>query len=84
MRRHSFDAVSLVFGVVFAGLGIMYLTGNEVDELFSRFWPAVLVVLGLAMLFTARREDREVLVPPSEPAAPEVSPATKPPSDTPA
>lgn len=60
MRRHSLDAVSLVFGVIFAGLGVLYLTGTEVDELVLRFWPAALVVLGLAMLLTGRREDREM------------------------
>lgn len=64
MKRHPLDAVSMVFGLLFVGLGSLYLSGNEVDDLVIRFWPAALVVLGLAILFSARRSD-EV------PAAPE-------------
>ncbi|HEX2052374.1 MAG TPA: hypothetical protein VHJ78_01430 [Actinomycetota bacterium] len=75
MRRHSFDAVSLVFGALFAAIGILYLSGREVGDLVARFWPAALVILGLAILFTARREDREAgMVPPAAPGTPAVPP----------
>ena len=78
MRRHSLDAVSLVFGVIFTGLGALYLTGIEVDELVFRFWPWALVVLGLAMLLTGRREDREALAAPVPPARPAATTTTAP------
>jgi hypothetical protein len=85
MRRHPFDAVSLVFGLVFAGIGVMYLVGGiDVADLVTRFWPAALVMLGLAMLFSARRPDEVAVAPPppawtapapTEPAAPIASTA---------
>jgi hypothetical protein len=59
MKPHPLDALSLVFGVIFAGIGILYLTGNEVGDLVSQFWPGAVVLLGLAMLFSARRPDPE-------------------------
>lgn len=80
MRRHPFDAVSLVFGLVFAGIGVLYLIGGiDVADLVTRFWPAALVLLGLAMLFSARRQDEVAVAPPSPastaPPAQPVAPA---------
>jgi hypothetical protein len=57
MKSHPFDAVSMVFGVIFAGIGALFLMGNDVGDLVTRFWPAAVVMLGLAMLFSARREE---------------------------
>lgn len=57
MKSHRFDAVSMVFGVVFAGIGSLFLTGSDVGSLVARFWPAAVVLLGLAMLFSTRRPD---------------------------
>lgn len=70
MKRHPLDAVSLVFGVLFAGLGTLYLAGLAVNDLVTRFWPAALVVLGLAILFSSRRADEPAPIPPvpKEPA----------------
>ncbi|HYN98035.1 MAG TPA: hypothetical protein VEU28_00015 [Actinomycetota bacterium] len=59
MKPHPFDAVSLAFGVIFSGIGALYLTGNDVGELVTRFWPGAVVLLGLAMLFSARRDEPE-------------------------
>ena len=30
MKSHPFDAVSMVFGVIFAGIGALFLMGNDV------------------------------------------------------
>ncbi|HEX2150188.1 MAG TPA: hypothetical protein VHI31_08475 [Actinomycetota bacterium] len=64
MKPHPFDAVSLAFGVIFAGIGALYLTGNDVGDLVTRFWPGAVVLLGLAMLFSARRDEPEPLPAP--------------------
>ena len=77
MKRHSFDAVSLVFGLLFAAIGALYLAGNvDVADLVARFWPAALVLLGLAMLFSTRRTEEL-------PAAPLPAAWTAPPSAVP-
>ncbi|MEX0789473.1 MAG: hypothetical protein WD178_01715 [Actinomycetota bacterium] len=78
MKAHSFDAVSLVFGMVFAGIGALFLTGNDVGDLVARFWPAAVVLLGLAMLFTARRADAADPLPSAAPAAWPAPPAERP------
>jgi hypothetical protein len=77
MRSHPFDAVSMVFGVIFAGIGALFLMGNDVGDLVTRFWPAAVVLLGLAMLFSARRDEAPVAAsqpvwpaPPPAPVAP--------------
>lgn len=57
MKRHPLDAVSLVFGLLFFGIGGLHLSGVQVDGAVLRFWPAALVVLGLAILLSARRDD---------------------------
>jgi hypothetical protein len=72
MKPHPLDALSLVLGTIFAGIGALYLTGNEVGDLVSRFWPAAVVLLGLAMLFSARRPE-PVPDPPSPARDPEVT-----------
>jgi hypothetical protein len=69
MRSHQFDAVSLVFGVIFAGIGSLFLMGNDVGDLVTRFWPAAVVLLGLAMLFSARRDEAPVVATPPRPQA---------------
>ncbi len=69
MRSHPFDAVSMVFGVIFAGIGALFLMGNDVGDLVTRFWPAAVVLLGLAMLFSARRDEAPVAPAPAYPQA---------------
>ena len=55
MRRHDFDPIAFVFGVVFAGLGVVFMTG-QLDLLNHAqwLWPGLLVLLGLAVLVGAR------------------------------
>lgn len=77
MKAHSFDAVSMVFGVVFAVIGALFLTGNDVGDLVARFWPAAVVLLGLAMLFTAKRADETNPPSPARPV-PTFTPALTP------
>lgn len=67
MKQHPLDAVSLVCGVIFAGIGALYLSGYEVGDMVTRFWPAGVILLGLAMLFSARRPEEVAIVPPARP-----------------
>jgi hypothetical protein len=52
MTRHDFDPLSLVAGVLFAGLGIASLAGSVdyLDVDLSWVWPLTIVALGLALL----------------------------------
>jgi hypothetical protein len=67
MRRHDFDPIAFIFGVVFAGLGVVFMTGNlELLNHAQWLWPGLLVLLGLAVLVGARmrggtREQRPAL-----------------------
>lgn len=58
MQRHPLDLVSLVFGLVFVGVGMPFLLGRT--DLFildwSWGWPAIALALGLALLLTSRRD----------------------------
>ncbi len=74
MKSHPFDAVSMAFGVIFAGIGSLFLMGNDVGDLVTRFWPAAVVLLGLAMLFSARRDEAPMAAIPLRPQAWSASP----------
>src|SRR6266516_2907268 len=51
MERHEFDPIAMIAGVVFTGLGLVFLAGRF-DTLggFHWLWPSLLVLLGLATL----------------------------------
>lgn len=55
MRRHDLDWISLIAGIIFTGLALLYLvvgvTDVNVDQRFV--WPLVLVALGAAGIATA-------------------------------
>lgn len=55
MRRHDLDWISLIAGIVFTGIAVVYLIAGVADvDLDGRFvWPVVLVALGAAGLATA-------------------------------
>lgn len=55
MRRHDLDWISLIAGIVFTGIAVVYLISGVADvDLDGRFvWPVVLVALGAAGLATA-------------------------------
>src|SRR5262245_50784701 len=51
MERHDFDPIAMIAGVVFTGLGLVFLAGR-IDAVggFRWLWPSLLVFLGLATL----------------------------------
>jgi hypothetical protein len=66
MQRHELDVVSLVFGGLFTGTGLLYLAGNvPLVNIDGRWlWPVVLILVGLSLLASLRRsrpdaEERE-------------------------
>jgi hypothetical protein len=65
MRRHSFDPISFVFGLMFAVLGMAFVSGNvDLSNLHASWiWPLPLIALGLLMLFSARRRGEHVSRP---------------------
>jgi len=71
VRRHDLDWVSLIAGVVFTAIALLYLVMGLTDLTFDgRFvWPLVLVALGAAGVATAvranvRAEQQHALVAP--------------------
>jgi hypothetical protein len=78
MRRHELDPVSLTFGFVYAGLGLLFLLGRADQALRLHWiWPLLLIVLGVGILVdVARHRDR---TPPPDaenvPAEPSPDPA---------
>ena len=49
MRRHDFDALSFLFGLLFAGTGLVLLGGSAHEGL-ALPWAGPLVAIGLAIL----------------------------------
>ena len=74
MKRHRFDPVSFVWGLLFAGFGLATLNDTIRPNLLGlrAFGPLVIVALGLAILSSLRpgpkTEDEEPspLDPPSD------------------
>jgi hypothetical protein len=55
MQRHDFDPIAFLFGVVFLGLGVLFMTDQlAVLNHATWLWPVLLVLLGLAVLVGAR------------------------------
>lgn len=56
MQRHDVDPTSLVFGLMFAGMGLMLLTGDPAGGTVWLGWtgPAVAVGLGLLVIIAVR------------------------------
>ena len=51
MRRHDLDPISLIFGFLFAALGLLFLVGRADDAFRLRWiWPLLLLVLGAGIL----------------------------------
>jgi hypothetical protein len=58
MRTHRFEPVPLVFGLLFAALGLSFLQG-DIDLWrfnWSWIWPAALVLTGLLVLVSVRSD----------------------------
>jgi hypothetical protein len=75
LRRHAPDVVSLVFGVVFAGLAAIWLL-NETDVINNDgAWlagPVILIVAGVLGLVLAVRPSRAAAEAPPAPWTPSV------------
>lgn len=58
MYRHKLDAPSLVFGLLFASIGSLLMAGsfNLGRVSLAVIWPVIFVLIGLAMLLSARRQ----------------------------
>lgn len=73
MKRHEFDPISFVFGLLFAFLAVFVLTGNTLADLWPTWaltLPAMTVGL-LVVLYAVRR-----LLPPHAAAtSPDAAPA---------
>jgi uncharacterized membrane protein HdeD (DUF308 family) len=69
MKPHRFDAISFISGVVSVVLGLVFLIPqtpvdliDAITSLGAWFWPALLVVVGIAILvpvFASRRAEEE-------------------------
>ena len=66
MNTHKFDSVSFVSGVVLAAIGIFFLIPgtpleifDSIGEIGSWIWPAILVVVGVAILVPALARSRQ-------------------------
>ena len=57
MERHRLDVLSLIFGLIFTAVAVLGLTDVLTLTFADLRWlgPAVLVVVGVALLFTAGR-----------------------------
>ncbi len=56
MRRHELDATALIAGVLFLGLGALFLADriSSFDVEARWVWPALLIGLGAALLAAGR------------------------------
>ena len=59
MERHRFDAISLLFGALFAGVGLLLIAGAG-SQLVTGSWiaPAAAIVLGIVLFIAAPRPPR--------------------------
>jgi hypothetical protein len=70
MKPHRFDAISFISGIVAVVLGLVFLIPqtpvdliDAITSLGAWFWPALLVVVGIAILvpvFASRPAEEEV------------------------
>ena len=60
MRRHRLDAISLVFGLIFAATGAVFLFGNvDISQIPPAWtWPIPLMIVGALIILLAVRRDR--------------------------
>jgi hypothetical protein len=70
MRRHALDPVSLVFGLAFTAVGVLFLAGQVDQAIRLRWlWPFLLLVLGLGILLDLGTRRDQLPAEPAEPAA---------------
>jgi hypothetical protein len=56
MERHDLDPLSLVFGITFTVLALLFLAGPLSLEAWRWILPLLAIGLGLAVLVSARRD----------------------------
>ena len=56
MKRHRFDPLSGIFGLLYTALGIRLLIGSPgfPDLDFNWIWPVAAVAIGIALIFSTR------------------------------
>jgi putative exporter of polyketide antibiotics len=61
MKRHQLDPVSLVFGLLFAGLGLAFLVAriDIANTNLGWVWPLPLLALGALMIALGARRSAE-------------------------
>ncbi|HTJ75618.1 MAG TPA: hypothetical protein VL337_09640 [Acidimicrobiales bacterium] len=57
MPRHDLDAISLMAGVVFAGIAIVSLLTQGAGLAARWTWPVLLILAGVVGLLASRRDD---------------------------
>ena len=76
-RRHELDPISLTFGLLFTGLGLLFLVGQADQALRLKWvWPLLLFAIGAAILLDVTRS-RDRAEPQAHPEA-EPEPALDP------
>jgi hypothetical protein len=72
MRRHDFDALSFLFGLAFAGFGLVLLGGEAIHDGLALAWvgPVVAIAGAVLIVLAARPRPERVAA-----AAWEVEPA---------
>lgn len=58
MRRHAFDALSFVFGLAFAGAGLVLLGGGAIRDGLTLPWTGPAVAIGVAILIVIATRPR--------------------------
>ena len=80
-RRHQLDPISLTFGFVFTGLGLLFLVGRADQALRLQWvWPLLLLALGAGILFDLSRGHSRP-TPEPDPEAPPADPVIDPADD---
>ena len=62
MKRHALDPISLVFGLLLAGLGLTFLVGRvDIANSSMRWvWPLALLALGALMIALGTRRTNDM------------------------
>lgn len=62
MQTHGFDGISFATGLIFTGIGVLYLIPSDVSDIIdllidasSWFWPVLFLAVGVAVLIPALR-----------------------------
>ncbi|MBI2762584.1 MAG: hypothetical protein HYX54_02340 [Chloroflexi bacterium] len=74
MRRHDFDALSFISGLLFAGAGLVLLGGGAALDGLTLPWAGPIVAIGVAALIVIAAHPRAVSTATDE--APADPPAT--------